>query len=613
MPLSSLTQLRGAEHLARSARTNPSSKSHGHTHGKHVRPSSAVNADREGRKEGLRPHDKPAKWDDLGVSARKNGESSSKPFSFAPSPPSSPREDARFHRHGNSISNGHGDPWSGFPAESSSSLHGESNISRVRGGPDKRFDRSYIPLSREEAESAGMRVVCARFRTVKGSSKASHEPAPRKEKEKETQGKQYTSTGPSLAMLAGGVGGSTGGGPAVAMAAIATVGLGGEKGGSVQPARKDVRDREKERQREKRREAEKVKAKSKCKEPELGLFDELRSQYARKSSLPALGLGFTSSPAASTANFNAGSSANPNGKSGLVSGFFGSPREKKDKDKARKEEDEVGLSWRTSKTEREEQERDKGRDQSFSHGTDAAQARKPSDRGQGLPTNFAASVVEHAHSDGGNSDVVEEDMVLDITKHQPQFDVDHLRASLEEEDQAMGSSQASSDDEPAGDSENNYPAPVNRGISLPPITIPGGSLEPNTHRGPNTAESSALSSPVFAHSTCSSSDSDLSLGLGKAGKDRPSYRYGYRYDRVGKVDLHGEERGEKSGPLPNPTQREGEGGDRLQPKEEQSDRAKLEKGKERDRAHNYERRKDDEHGEWIILDLGNEQGRYFLL
>lgn len=611
MPLSSLTQLRGAEHLARSARTHPSSKNQGHTHSKHVRPSSAVNANREGRKEGLHPHDKPAKWDDLGVSARKNGESSSKPSSFAPSPPSSPREDARFHRHGNSIANGHGDLWSGiFPAESSSSLHGESKHSRVRGGPDKRFDRGFIPLSREEAESAGMRVVCARFRTIKGSSKVSHEPAPRKEKE--TEGKQYTSTGPSLAMLAGGVGGSTGGGPAVAMVAIATGGLGGEKGGSVQPGRKDVRDREKEKQREKRREAEKVKAKSKHKELELGLFDELRGQYARKSSLPTLGLGFTSLPAASTANFNAGSSANPNGKSGLVSGFFGSPREKREKDKTRKEEDEIGLSWRSSKTEREEQERDKGRDQSLSLGTDTGQARKPIDRGQGLPINFAASVVGPTHSDGGNSDVVEKDMVLDITKHQPQYDVNHLEASLEEEDPAIGSSQANSDDEPAGDSENNYPSPLNCGTSLPPITIPGsevlcGSLEPDAHGGSDTAESSALSSPVFAHSTCSGSESDLSLGLGRAGKDRPSYRYGYRYDRVGKADLHGEER------VPNPTEREGEGGDQLQPKEEQSDQAKVEKGKERDRAHNYERRKDDEHGEWIILDLGNEQGRYYLL
>lgn len=606
MPLSSLTQLRGAEHLARSARTNPSSKSHGHPHSKHMRPSSAVNADREGRKEGLRPHDKPAKWDDL---ARKNGESSSKPFSFAPSPPSSPREDARFHRHGNSIAHGHGDPWSRFPAEASSSFPGESYVLRVRGGPDKRFDRSYIPFSHEEAESAGMRVVCARFRTIKGSSKVSQEPAPRKEKG--TEGKQYTSTGPSLAMLAGGVGGSTGGGPGVAMVAIATVGLGGEKGGSVQPGRKDVRDREKEKQREKRREAEKVKAKSKHKEHELGLFDELRGQYARKSSLPALGLGFMSSPAASTANFNAGSSAHPTGKSGLVSGFFGSPKEKKDKGKARKEDDEVGLSWQPSKTEREEQERE-GRDQSFSRGTGTGQTWKPSDRGQGLSTDFTTSVVEPAHSDGGNSDVVEEDTVLDVTQHQPQYDVSRLEANLEEEDRGMGSSQASSDDEPAGDSENNYLSPLNRGTSLPPITIPGsevlsGSLEPDAHGGLDTAESSALSSPVFAHSTCSGSESDLSLGLGRAGKDRPSYRYGYRHDRVGKVDLHGEERGEKSGPLPNPTEREGEGGDQLQPKEEPFDRAKPDKGKERDRAHNYERRKDDEHGEWIILDLGNEQ------
>ncbi|KAF8801741.1 hypothetical protein BYT27DRAFT_7245031 [Phlegmacium glaucopus] len=83
------------------------------------------------------------------------------------------------------------------------SEHGDKDKSRPKSFRDKERNKTFIPTSREEAEQAGMRVVCVKFRV---------EPPAAREWDKVVgdikqdggfpKARRYTSTGPSLALVA---------------------------------------------------------------------------------------------------------------------------------------------------------------------------------------------------------------------------------------------------------------------------------------------------------------------------------------------------------------------------------------------------------------------------
>ncbi|TFK37906.1 hypothetical protein BDQ12DRAFT_666512 [Crucibulum laeve] len=476
-----------------------------------------------------------------------------------------------------------------------------------------RSDRSYIPASREEAEHAGFRIVCAKFRSerrARGSSVVA--PAPPTSKSRRLPEKRkYTSTAPSLSMFAGpGTVASAIGGASNTSGAVADDRKRPRKVATYPPMRQledasdtglrahshtKRKDKEKEKSKSKSKPKTQEKPKDKGREKDKTTLPVLhnpgpnpnRGPYLRKSSLPSLSLaGKAKSPAGSTVNVN---------KIGVGMGaFFGSGKEKKEKKKDKKgkskAEDmsfvgqadiqttlrtgedidgnivagqpELGTGWEKSNTQQK--------------------SKKP------MPPSGAVTSAESDDEGGGSED--EDDGDEDAVDADISVDMSKVLSTLKSDINPAQSSADGGSDSPDPD------AIIRMGINYP-----------NTDSG----SSLTLSSPVFAHTESDDNDSDPELRLGK---ERSSYRYGYPRGGIGKR-VAGEKEVERPKELVDkPVNRDDEFISLHNTEKPTGDDVAREraarKAKERERE---KRKEEEEKGEWIVLDMGNDNAYVSIL